>query len=153
MEFQMVNRETAEKVFIAAYNNAGAVLQPGTCVVWTATTTTANQGYHVQLPGALDDVTGIGAKVAGVVETTINTAGKGRLQVYGPADVRASASLESPKVVVTGSFQDTQIGVVVDGTQADTTEGMKPSYDAAVVGITLQNNPSDYKARVHLALM
>ena len=101
MDFMGPNREQAEKVFIVVENSQGAALEPGKVVEWTITTTDADQGKQVELvDAALHTKTGIGGhKVAGVVHNTINDNDMGRLQVFGPANVRANASLDSGTLV------------------------------------------------------
>lgn len=153
MEFAMVNRETAEKVFITVYNSEGDNLEAYHVAEWTNTTTTANQGLWVELVDtAIGTLAGIAAKVAGVVETTIATDSYGRLQVYGPATVAASASLNVGRMVVASSINATNIGHVEEAL-VTTTGGVTPAYNAAVVGLMLENGPNATQARVHLSLV
>lgn len=157
MEFQMVNREEAEKVFITAKATDVAAgiqsggLYPGQVVEWVSTTTSANQGYVVQkVSTAVNLTTGIAAKVAGVVETTISTGGVGRLQVYGPANVRASASIDGPRMVVASSINATNVGHLDVATQST---AFGPEYLGAYVGWTLEDGPNATNSTVMLDLL
>lgn len=157
MEFAMVNRETAEKVYITvkatdvAANIQSGGLYPGQCVEWVASTTDADQGYVVgKVMTAINVTTGIAAKVAGMVETTIATGAVGRLQIYGPATVRASASIDAPRMVVTSSINASNIGHVTEASQSTLTS---PEYIGAIVGWCLEDGPTATQARVQLCLM
>lgn len=151
MEFQMVNRDSAEKVFITVTNAEGDVLEPGKVVEWTNTTTDADQGRSVELVDtAVNATSGISAKVAGVVETTIATGAVGRLQVYGPANVRASASLNAGRMVVASSINATNIGHVTESVETATTA---PQYHGAIVGFALENGPNATNSTVHLSIL
>ena len=98
---------------------------------------------------AVNATTGIAAAVAGVVETTINTSEIGRLQVNGPANVRASASIAAGRLVVASSINATNIGHVTEAVQTTTTA---PDYIGAQVGFTLENGPNATNARVQLTI-
>lgn len=152
-QFAMVFDEAenfAEKVFIVVENNEGAVLEPGKVCEFSATTTDADQGRLVELVDtAVNATTGIAAAVAGVVETTINTSEIGRLQVNGPANVRASASLAAGRLVVASSINATNIGHVTEAVQTTTTA---PEYTGAQVGFTLENGPNATNATVQLTI-
>tara|TARA_R110000744_G_scaffold271950_1_gene384955 strand:- start:6245 stop:6700 length:456 start_codon:yes stop_codon:yes gene_type:complete len=151
MQFMQSSREEAEKVFIVVENNQGAALSPGVVVEWSQTATDADQGVKVELVDAVVNVTtGIAGRVAGVVDSTISTADTGRLQVYGPANVRASASIAAGAFVVASSINATNIGHVTTGS-ASTLTG--PAYAGAVVGWTLEDGPNATNATVQLALM
>ena len=98
MELQSLLRTDAETVFITVTNDdvTADQLEPGKVVEWTATTTAANAGIYVNLVDTVvNETTGIAAKVAGVVDSTIATGDVGRLQIYGVDTVRASASIAS----------------------------------------------------------
>jgi hypothetical protein len=140
------NAENPEKVYIVVKNAQGAELEPGYIVEWDNTTTTADQGYAVELvDSALSTVTGIGIhKVAGVVDSTIATGAVGILQIYGPAQVRASASLEAPLMVgaVSGGTALTIAG------HADNGFGLIGAY----IGHTLENGPNATNATVQLSI-
>jgi len=100
MQFTQVHRTEQEKVFISAQNNQGAALTPGLVVEFTNTTTNADQGRLVELVDAANStVEGVGAAIAGVVETTIATGEVGRIQVYGPINIEAAASIAAGKPV------------------------------------------------------
>lgn len=151
MRIQQINYKNAEKVFITIENNEGAVLEPGKVVEFSVTTTDADQGRLVELvDAAVNLTTGIAGKVAGVVETTIATSGVGSIQVYGPANVRASASLAGGLQVVASSINATNIGHVETGT---TSTAFGPRYNDAVVGWTLEDGPNATNATVFLSLM
>jgi hypothetical protein len=157
MQIQMVNREEAEKVFITvkATDVAAGIqtggLYPGQCVEWVSTTTDADQGYVVQKAFvALNATSGIAAKIAGVVETTISTGAVGRLQVYGPGNVRASSSLDGPTMVVASSINATNIGHVEAATQSTLTS---PHYLGAYVGWTLEDGPNATNSTVFIDLL
>jgi len=153
MEIQMVNREEAEKIFITVMNNdadQSGGLYPGQVVEWVSTTTDAGQGYYVRrvTSASANTTDGLsGAVVAGVVDTTILTAAVGRLQVWGAANVRASASIDGPAMVVAYSINATNIGHV---TTSVTTTLVSPQYIAALVGYTLEDGPNATNATVFL---
>ena len=129
-----------------------ALLYPGQCVEWVSSTTTAWQGYVVQkvMAGSLNTTDGLtGAKVAGVVETTISTGAVGRIQVFGPANVRASASIDGPAMVVTYSINATNIGHVTTGVN---TTLFSPKYLEGIVGWTLEDGPNATNSTVMLYL-
>jgi len=157
MEFQMVNREQAEKVYItvkatdvAAGIQSGG-LYPAQCVEWVSSTTDADQGYVVQkVMTALNVTSGIGAKIAGVVETTIATGAVGRLQVYGAGNVRASSSLDGPTMVVASSINATNIGHVEAASQSTLTS---PHYLGSYVGWTLEDGPNATNSTVFIDLL
>lgn len=145
------NAEHAEKVFIIVENNEGDALQPGKVVEFSQTTTDADQGKLVELvDAAVNLTTGIAAKVAGVVESTISTGDTGRIQVYGPANVRASASIAAGVQVVASSINATNIGHVTEGS---TSTAIGPRYLDAVVGWTLEDGPNATNATVMLSLL
>jgi len=152
-QFAMVKDDgetIAESVFIVVENNEGAVLEPGKVCEYTATTTDADQGWQVELVDtAVNATSGIGAVVAGVVETTINTSEVGRLQVNGPANVRASASIAAGRLVVASSINATNIGHVTTAIQTTTTA---PENAGAWVGYTLEDGPNATNATVQLTL-
>lgn len=151
MDIQEINRSDADKVFIAIENNQGAVLEPGKVVEFSQTTTDADQGSLVELVDAVVNLTtGIAAKIAGVVESTISTGSFGRAQVFGPANVRASASIVAGVQVVASSINATNIGHVTTGT---TTTATGPRYVDTVVGWTLENGPNATNATVFLQLI
>lgn len=148
MQFQRVAREDQEKIFIVVENNQGAELTPGVVVEFSTTTTDADQGRLVELVDTAVNLTsGIGAEVAGVVESTIATGDIGRVQVYGPANVRASASLAAGTLVVASSINATNLGHV-EAASASTLIGA--AYLGAVIGRTLENGPNATNATVFL---
>ena len=149
MDFMGPNREEAEKIFIVVENAQGAELEPGKVVEWTATATDADQGKMVELvDSALHTTTGIGGhKVAGVVDSTIAAADIGRLQIFGPANVRASASIDAGTMVCAGSINATNLGHVTSvAGHAD----HSLSLAAALVGWTLEAGPNATNATVQL---
>jgi hypothetical protein len=151
MEFQHINRTDAEKVFVTVTNDpvAADLLEPGKVVEWTATTTAANAGIYVNLVDvAVNVTTGIAAKVAGVVDSTISTGKIGRLQIYGVDTVRASASLASSRLVVASSINATNLGHVTEASQSTLTA---PEYDGAAVGWTVDDSPNATNASVFLS--
>ena len=159
MQLMTVSRAEAEKVYIVvqATDVAGGLqaggLYPGQCVEWVSSTTDAWQGYVVQkvIAGSLNTTDGLsGAKVAGVVDTTISTGEVGRLQVYGPANVRASASIDGPVMVVTYSINATNIGHVTTGVN---TTLFSPKYLEGIVGWTLEDGPNATNSTVQLYLL
>jgi len=152
MQIQAVNRSEAEKVFIACYNIQGAELTPGVVVEWDETATDANQGYQVELvDSAINTVSGIGGnKVAGVVDSTIADATAGRLQVFGPANVRSSASYDSATLMAAGSINATNIGHVTSVT-GHSDHGI--NYIAALVGWSLEAGPNATNSTVQLYLL
>ena len=145
--------DAADKVYVVVQNNDATQtggLYPGQCVEWVSTTTDAGQGFYVRLVTAASANTTAGlsgAVVAGVVDTTIATAANGRLQVWGAANVRASASIDGPAMVVTYSINATNIGHV---DSAATTTLVSPQYAAAIVGYTLEDGPNATNSTVFL---
>ena len=140
MQLMTVSRTEAEKVFIVveasdvADDCATTGLYPGQVAEWVSTTTAAKLGYTVRrvTAASLNTTSGIaGAKVAGVVDTTIATGGVGRLQVFGPATVRASSSIDVAGIVVSYSINATNIGAVCAGV---TTTLWSPEYLGGIVG-------------------
>jgi hypothetical protein len=151
MEIALVPPTSAEKVFINVQNNEGDELLPGEVVEWDQTTTDADQGFGVQVVvAAINATTGIGAQVAGVVDSTITTGETGRLQVYGPDLVRASASLDVSRMVVAGSINATNKGHVTTSIQTTTTAAQ---YHGAIVGWTLENGPNATNSTVQLTIL
>jgi hypothetical protein len=152
MMLQTVNRALAEKVYVVVLNNQGAELTPGVCVEWDVHTTDSYQGYAVELvDSAINTSSGIGGeKVAGVVDTTISTGAVGILQVYGAANVRASASYDGSNMVVAGSINATNIGHV-SSYVASTDDGL--GLIGALVGWTLEAGPNATNATVMLDLL
>ena len=158
MQLMTVSRAEAEKVFIvvqasdvAAEIQAGG-LYPGQVVEWVTTTTASLQGYRVEkVDGVYTRTEGTGGKVAGVVDTTIATGAVGRLQVYGPATVRASASYQAPTALVTWSINATNVGHVTNVSVTDTLGSIAPI--GAYVGWALENGPTATQATVHLSLL
>lgn len=139
-----------ESEFIWVENAEGDALLPGEVCEWTLTTTDADQGRKVEVVDtAVNLTTGLGAPVAGVVTHTISTADTGRLQVYGPANVRASASIASANLVVASSINATNMGHV---TTATTTTAFGPSYLDACIGWMLENGPNATNATVFLTI-
>jgi len=135
-----VSRTEAEKVFLVVEGSdisddvATTGLYPGQVAEWVSTTTVAKLGYTVRrvTAGSLNTTSGIaGAKVAGVVDTTIATGGVGRIQVFGPATVRASSSIDAAGIVVSYSINATNIGAVAAGV---TTTLWSPEYLGGIVG-------------------
>ena len=136
MQTGTVSREEAEKVFIVVENNQSAVLEPGYVCEWSPTTTAADQGRLVELvDAAVNLTTGIAGKVAGVVDSTINTAQIGRLQVYGPKDVVTQTTVAVSRMVVASSVNATNIGM---GAAASQSTAVGPEYAGAIVGWSLE---------------
>ncbi|MAH51563.1 hypothetical protein CMI37_37450 [Candidatus Pacearchaeota archaeon] len=152
MMLQTVNREIAEKVYIVVLNNQSAELAPGEVVEWDVHTTDSYQGYAVELVDeAINASSGIaGNKVAGVVDSTIATDAVGVLQVYGAANVRASASIDGGNMVVAGSINATNIGHV-SSYAASTDDGL--GLIGALVGWTLEAGPNATNATVMLSIL
>jgi len=149
MDFMGPNREEAEKIFIVVENAQGDELEAGKVVEWTATATDADQGKKVELvDAAISTTAGIGGhKVAGVVDSTISTADIGRLQIFGPANVRASASYDAATLVAAGSINATNLGHVTS-VVGHSDHGI--NYVAALVGWTLEAGPNATNATVQL---
>tara|TARA_Y100000310_G_scaffold332055_2_gene406874 strand:+ start:105 stop:596 length:492 start_codon:yes stop_codon:yes gene_type:complete len=160
--FTTVSIDEAEKGFIVVEASnvtddvATTGLYPGQVAEWVSTTTAAKLGYTVRrvTAGSLNTTSGIaGAKIAGVVDTTIATGGSGRLQVFGPATVRASSSIDAAGVVVSYSINATNIGAVAAGV---TTTLWSPAYLGGIVGWKFTAGTSvttATQATVQLALM
>jgi hypothetical protein len=151
MQIATVSRSEADKVYVVARENAAEEILAGEVCEFVATATDADQGYKVQVVNtAINATTGIGAKVAGVAETTISTDAVGRLQVYGPANVRASASIIAGRMVVASSINATNIGHVTTAVLTTTTAA---DYHGAIVGWTLENGPNATNATVQLTIL
>lgn len=153
MQTQRIIRTDPEKVFIIAYNNEGDQIEPGKAVEWDQLTVAhTSSGLAVELVDAVVNLTtGIAAKVAGIVHTTISTASYGLLQVYGVDTVRASASLAvTSNMVVAGSINATNVGHV---TEATTTTLTSPHYMGAVVGWLVEDSANATSAVVFLDLL
>lgn len=151
MQFPTVNREHAEKVFIVVENNEGNEIPINTVCEFSQSTTAADQGRLVELvDAAVNLTTGLSAKVAGVSETTIATSEVGRLQVYGPATVRAQTTMGAGILVVASSINATNIGHV---TTASTSTLTAPSYVDACIGWTLEESANATNATVFLSML
>jgi len=152
MQFMTVNREEAEKVYIVVKNGEGDELGPGVCVEWDTTTDDDLQGYQVELvDAAISTTAGLGGnKIAGVVDSTIATADVGRLQVYGPANVRSSASYDAGELVASGSINATNKGHV-QTVAGHSDHGI--NFVEALVGWTLEAGPNATNATVQLYLL
>lgn len=151
MQLGTASGTSAEKVYVVVQENGAEEILAGEVCEWVATTTSANQGLMVQvIDSALNLTSGIGAKVAGVAETTISTSSIGRLQVYGPGNVRASASIALGRSVVASSINATNIGYVEAASQS-TAVGVE--YLQAYVGVTLVNGPNATNATVQIDVL
>ena len=149
MQFMTTSRSEAETVFQVFKNAEGAELKPGEIVEYTNTATDADQGLSVELVDVACNATlGIAAKVAGVVTQT--TGAIRRLQVFGPANVRASASFALGKLVVASSANATNIGHAV---LASASSDSMPQYRCSIVGWTLENGPNATNATVQLQIL
>ena len=150
MQFMTASRAEAETAFIVAKNNEGAELIPGTVCEFTITATDADQGSLVEkVDIVVNATTGIAAPVAGVVESTIAIADYGRLQVYGPATVRASAALAAGRLAVATSAGVAPTGVVTADVQTTSTTA---AYAKAGLGFCLENVNAT-QCRVQLQLL
>jgi hypothetical protein len=141
----------ATKIYIGITNAEGAELEPGKVVEWDVTTDDDDQGYAVELvDAAISTTAGLGGhKCAGVVDSTIASGATGRLQIYGPDLVRASASLDVSKLVAAGSINATNKGHVTTVT-GHSDHGI--NYIEALVGWTLENGPNATNSTVQLYL-
>ena len=143
-------RKDPEKVFVTYQENGAEEILPGEVCEIVATTTDADQGRLIQvIDTAINATSGIGAAVAGVATSTISTSAVGRLQVYGPANVRASASIAAGRLVVAGSINATNIGHVTTAIQTTTTTA---EYAAAAIGWSLENGPNATNSTVMLTI-
>ena len=150
MQFMTANRAEAETAFIVVYNNEGTELIPGTVCEFTITATDSQQGSYVEkVDVAVNATTGIAAPVAGVVESTIASTDYGRLQVHGPATVRASAALATGRLAVATSAGVAPTGVVTADVQTTTTTA---AYARAGLGFCLENVNAT-QCRVQLDLL
>jgi hypothetical protein len=163
MQLMTVSRTEPEKIFIVVSASdvdadmpatAGG-LQPGYCVEWINSSTASWQGYRVGIvDGVYNRTQGILGKVAGVVDTTIATGAVGRLQVYGPANVRASATMAGDLAVVTWSINATNIGSVTSVSVSDTLGSV--AVQGAFVGWTFVQEAAvavATNAKVQLSLL
>jgi len=137
MQIPKLTRGVAEKVYIVVENNEGAELLPGVVTEWTATATVADQGRLVEKVDIIvNATTGLAAGVAGVVDSTIATGDTGRLQVYGPAEVRCSTTIAVGRLAVATSAGVAPTAVVTSDVQTTTTTAM---YARAGVGVCLED--------------
>jgi len=84
------------------------------------------------------------------VDSTIADATAGRLQVFGPANVRSSASYDSATLMAAGSINATNIGHVTSVT-GHSDHGI--NYIAALVGWSLEAGPNATNSTVQLYLL
>lgn len=152
MNIGRVNRTSQEAIFITVLNAQGAELEPGKVVEWTnGTNATQAAGVAIELvDAAVNLTTGLGAKVAGVVHTTIADGAVGILQIYGYDTVRSSASLASGRMVVASSINATNIGHVTEASQSTLTS---PEYVGAIVGWTVEDSANATNAKVFLTVI
>lgn len=151
MQIQMATSAEGTKAFVAVQEDGTLNIGAGVVCEWTATTTDADQGYKVHVvDAAVNATTGLAAKVAGVAEQAIATNGKGRLQVFGPANVRASASYAVSRLMVASSINANNVGHVTTAIQTTTTA---PEYHGAIVGWSLENGPNATNSTVQLDVL
>ena len=138
MQFTQVHRVEQEKVFISVQNNQGATLSANDLVRFSATTTASEQGRLVELVDAVSHtITNAQGSIAGVVEADISTGEVGRVQVYGPSNVRADTTIAASTAVVASTA--TAEGSVAAIASAG---GNGALYADAIVGWTLQASSS-----------
>ena len=150
MQIQQLNRADPDKIFITVENAEGSALEPNFVCEWTATTTDADQGRKVELvDSALQTVTGLGAatgKVAGVVTETIATGEIGRLQVWGPAQVRVTAAAAAGTLVMGGGTPNSH-GIILPSNGA---AGNGIGAVQAIVGTSLESvNATNAMVQLH----
>ena len=135
MQWATVNRSGAEKAYVVVTEKGTQELIPGTVCEYTITATAAEQGVEVGIVDAIvRDTSGIGAPVAGVVDSTIGTSDVGRLQVHGPCTVRVSTTIATGKLAVASSQAIAPTGVaIVDVNSTDA----GAAYGRAGIGICL----------------
>ena len=150
MQIPKLTRGVAEKVYIVVENNQGAEVPPGTIMEWTHTATVADQGRLVEtVDVAVNLTTGLAAKIAGVVDSTIATSDTGRLQVYGPCEVASTTTLAVGTFAVATSAGIAPTGVVTTGS-ASTLCG--PAYSLALMGFVMEDT-SATKSAIQLNLL
>ena len=92
-----------------------------------------------------DTVTNAQGSIAGVVEADISTGEVGRVQVYGPASVRAATTIAASTAVV-ASTATAQGSVAAIASAA----GNGAIYADAIVGWTIQASASETTAVVFI---
>ena len=144
MQIQQLNRDDPDKIFITVENAEGSALEPNFVCEWTATTTDADQGRKVELvDSALHTVTGLGA---GVVTETIATGEIGRLQVWGPAQVRVTAAAAAGTLVMGGGTTNSH-GIILPSNGA---AGNGIGAVQAIVGTSLESvNATNAMVQLH----
>ena len=149
MQITQVHRIEQEKVFITVENNEGDELLIGEIVEFSATTTGADQGRLVELVDqAVNLTTGLAAKLAGVVVDTISTGAVGRIQVYGPCEVRASTTQSASACLVAGT---TTAQGSAEAASASTAVGA--AYSHAVVGWAMEASPNATTVRAFISTL
>ena len=150
MQIQQLNRDDPDKIFITVENAEGSALEPNLVCEWTGTTTDADQGRKVELvDSALNTLTGLGAatgKVAGVVTETIATGDIGRLQVWGPAQVRVTAAAAAGTLVMGGGTTNSH-GIILP---SNGLAGNGIGAVQAIVGTSLESvNATNAMVQLH----
>jgi hypothetical protein len=121
MQFANISRGQAEKVFIVVQEGGDQELLPGHCVEFDVTTTTADQGYKVSGCSVLASAVLAPTKpIAGIADSTISTSTVGRLQVYGPAQVRSVSSFAGGIGVAATSHDSASLGTHIATTAIGT---------------------------------
>jgi len=149
MQITQVHRSEQEKVFITVENNEGNSLEPGEIVQFSATTTAADQGRLVVVTNqASTTVSGSGAKLAGAVVDSIATGAVGRIQVYGPVEVRSNTTIAANKCVVAGTATAPgSVQLIVAHTDCMT------EYAESIVGWTLDASPAATTSTIFISTL
>ena len=144
MQIPKLTRGVAEKVYIVVEYNEGVEVIPGTVMEWSATATVADQGRLVEkVDTQAAVILGIGAGVAGVVDSTIATSDTGRLQVYGPCQVRSKTTLAVGTLAVASSENVAPTGVV---TTASASTDSNAGHTFACIGHVLEDTSATQSA-------
>ena len=123
MQFANISRGQAEKVFIVVQEGGDQELLPGNIAEFDVTTTDADQGYKVSGCSVVANLTLAPTKpLAGVVDSTIATSEVGRLQVYGPANVRVVAAITAGLPAAASTITGASLGTHMATTALLTTD-------------------------------
>jgi hypothetical protein len=149
MQITQVHRTEQEKVFITVQNNEGDQVLIGEILEFAAVTTDADQGRLVNVVDATSNLTtGIGAKVAGVVVDTIATGAVGRIQVYGPCEVRAGTTIAASVALVAGTTNAEGSASAVSNSTA-----VGASYVDSVIGWAVEASPNATTVRAFISTL
>jgi len=123
MQFANVSRGQAEKVFVVVQEGGDQELLPGNIAEFDVTTTDADQGYVVSGSSVTANLTLAPSKpLAGICDSTLSTSDVGRLQIYGPANVRVVTTITAGLPAAATTHDSASIGTHVATTALMTTD-------------------------------